>query len=666
MNKKDPTGRLARWSLFLQPFNLSIKYRPGKCNQNADSLSRAPVNAITVQSIMVDDWVTAQKEDTFCQQILKDLEKATSQTEQGGPQLRDITSDDNFQILPNNLLANASGKIVVPAKLQKEIMIRYHDHKLAGHFGVTKTLSIIRAKYFWPKMIPQIQAHVRNCLLCAKRKAHTTCKAPMQPIPPSEYIWERIAMDIMGPLPESSRNYKYILVIMEYATKYVIATPMRDMTAATVMRKLIKHVILKEGISSVILTDRGPNFLSNDMKELSRQLGVKQVRTTAYHPQTDGLVENFNKTLTDMLTAHVHKEPINWDIHLDYCISCYNQSIHISTKESPFFLLKGRDPLEPTDLRPPMRYRLAQNENNIFSQQWHQAVELARANILIAQDKQKQNYDKNIRECIFEEGDQVLQKESHSQTGKFYMRWDGPFIIIKKLSNVNVVIRDPRNDASWTVHINRLRKWNGKNEAEKDEIENGNLPTENGKPTENEKATENEKPTANGFEKTTENEPTETTDETQIQHTNDSKTNETNNELRNENVDENDTLFTDETLTKTTSEMPTENSRQRESDATSLGLGLQGEQATEQAGIQVNDTVPPRAIASTPQPASAGTLPVAPARRGRGRPRKTDKQKEKSNDGPNAERQEKTDGKIAQPTRYSLRQSIKIPKKLTY
>ena len=402
------------------------------------------------------------------------------------------------------------------------------------------------------------------------------------------------------------------------------------------------------------------------MKELSRQLGVKQVRTTAYHPQTDGLVENFNKTLADMLTAHVHKEPINWDIHLDYCISCYNQSIHISTKESPFFLLKGRDPLEPTDLRPPMRYRLAQNENNIFSQQWHQAVELARANILIAQDKQKQNYDKNIRECIFEEGDQVLQKESHSQTGKFYMRWDGPFIIIKKLSNVNVVIRDPRNDASWTVHINRLRKWNGKNEAEKDEIENGNLPTENGKPTENEKATENEKPTANGFEKTTENEPTETTDETQIQHTNDSETNETNDELRNENVDENDTLFTDETLTKTTSEMPTENSRQRESDATSLGLGLQGEQATEQAGIQVNDTVPPRAIASTPQPASAGTLPVAPARRGRGRPRKTDKQKEKSNDGPNAERQEKTDGKIAQPTRYSLRQSIKIPKKLTY
>ena len=146
-------------------------------------------------------------------------------------------------------------------------------------------------------------------------------------------------------------------------------------------------------------------------------------------------------------------------------------------------------------------------------------------------------------------------------------------------------------------------------------------------------------------------------------HTNDSETNETNDELRNENVDENDTLFTDETLTKT-SETPTENSRQLEIDATSLGL--QGEQATEQAGIQVNDTVPPRAIASTPQPASAGTLPVAPARRGRGRPRKTDQQKEKSNDGPNAERQEKTDGKIAQPTRYRLRQSIKIPKKLTY
>ncbi len=362
MNKKDPTGRLARWSLFLQPFNLNIKYRPGKSNQNADSLSRAPVNAITVGLSMVDDWIAAQKEDTFCKEVFKTMAEETNATEQRGPQLRDISKDDGFIFLPNKLLANASGKIVVPAKLQKEIMTRYHDHKLAGHFGMTKTLSTIRAKYFWPRMIPQIQEHIRNCLFCAKRKAHTTCKAPLQPIPPSDYIFERIAMDIMGPLPESSRGHKYILVIMEYATKYVIATPMKDITSATVIKKLIKHVILKEGIPSVILTDRGTNFLSDDMKELGRQLGLKQVRTTAYHPQTDGLVENFNKTLADMLTAHVQREPQNWDIHLDYCISCYNQTVHISTKETPFFLIKGRDPLEPTDLRPPMRYRLTENE----------------------------------------------------------------------------------------------------------------------------------------------------------------------------------------------------------------------------------------------------------------------------------------------------------------
>lgn len=360
------------------------------------------------------------------------MESQTNLTEQRGPQLRDISKDDSFIFLPNKLLANASGRLVVPAKFQKEIMIRYHDHKLAGHFGIAKTLSTIRAKYFWPRMIPQIQEHIRNCLFCAKRKAHTSCKAPLQPITPSDYIFERVAMDIMGPLPESSRGHKYILVIMEYATKYVIATPMKDITSATVMKKFIKHVILKEGIPSVILTDRGTNFLSDDMKELSQQLGLKQVRTTAYHPQTDGLVENFNKTLADMLTAHVQREPQNWDIHLDYCVSCYNQTAHISTKETQFFLIKGRDPLEPTDLRPPIRFRLVQNENNVFSQQWHQALEIARANILISQEKQKFSYDKDVRNCEFEEGDQVLQKISHTQTGKFYMRWDGPLIIVKK------------------------------------------------------------------------------------------------------------------------------------------------------------------------------------------------------------------------------------------
>ena len=151
--------------------------------------------------------------------------------------------------------------------------------------------------------------HVNNCLVCARRKAARGSKAPLQPIPIAEYIWQRVAMDIMGPVPQSYKGNEYILVIMEYTTRYVIALPLKETSSNTVMRKFIKHIVNREGIPSEILTDRGSNFLSHSMDELCQQLGIKQLRTIAYHPQTDGAVERFNRTLGDMLTAHVANEP---------------------------------------------------------------------------------------------------------------------------------------------------------------------------------------------------------------------------------------------------------------------------------------------------------------------------------------------------------------------
>ena len=103
------------------------------------------------------------------------------------------------------------------------------------------------------------------------------------------------------------------------------------------------------------------------MKELLQQLGVKQLKTTAYHPQCDGLVERFNRTMFDMLASYVSDDPSNWDEYLNYVTSAHNTSVQASTNETPFYLLYGRDPLEPNDLNEPMRFRLTTNENNIFT-----------------------------------------------------------------------------------------------------------------------------------------------------------------------------------------------------------------------------------------------------------------------------------------------------------
>ncbi len=121
--------------------------------------------------------------------------------------------------------------------------------------------------------------------------------------------------------PVSNKGNNIILVIIEYVTRYVIAVPLKETSAQTIMRKFIKHVINAEGILSELLTDQGKNFQSTTMAELRKQLGIIQLRTTAYHPQTDGAVERANRSIGDILSAHVHNNPRECDEHLNYVVA---------------------------------------------------------------------------------------------------------------------------------------------------------------------------------------------------------------------------------------------------------------------------------------------------------------------------------------------------------
>jgi hypothetical protein len=115
-----------------------------------------------------------------------------------------------------------------------------------------------------------------------------------------------------------------------------------------------------------------------------------------------------------------------------------------------------------------MRNRVLTDQNNVFSQQWQEAIELAKSKLVIAQARQKKYYDRSVKECSFKKNDHVLMKIMSVQTGKFYMRWDGPFIIVKKLSDMNYVIHHVTDDYQIVVHVNRLRKWNGDPKSIKD------------------------------------------------------------------------------------------------------------------------------------------------------------------------------------------------------
>ena len=123
----------------------------------------------------------------------------------------------------------------------------------------------------------------------------------------------------------------------------------KDQTALTIAKLLMTEIVPRHGVPSELLSDRGTLFLSSLMYELYHLLGIKKINTMAYHPQTDGLVERFNRTLTDMLAKTVEVGGADWDVRLPYVLFSYRSSLQESTQESPFYLLYGRDPQLPVE-----------------------------------------------------------------------------------------------------------------------------------------------------------------------------------------------------------------------------------------------------------------------------------------------------------------------------
>ena len=187
----------------------------------------------------------------------------------------------------------------------------------------------------------------RGCLVCA---THSTGRAPCPPLTPLPVAgpFDHVGVDVIQ-FPRSHSGNLYAVVFMDYLTKWPEVFPVPDQSAATIARLLVEEIVSRHGVPSEVLSDRGCASLSGLMKEMETLLGFHKVNTSAYHPQTDGLVERFNRTLTSMLAKKMEKEGRDWDQHLPYVLFAYRASQQQSTRESPFFLLYGRDPRLPVE-----------------------------------------------------------------------------------------------------------------------------------------------------------------------------------------------------------------------------------------------------------------------------------------------------------------------------
>ncbi|XP_032402498.1 protein NYNRIN-like [Xiphophorus hellerii] len=218
-------------------------------------------------------------------------------------------SADEF-VLQKNILYRQQGafrQLVVPRDARGMVLTLGHSIPWAGHLGTHKTLARIKRHFYWPGLRTAVAQFCRTCSQCQLTSNKFPSRAPLQPLPLIDTPFERLGMDIVGPLERSKSGYRYMLVITDYATKYPEVFPLKTIKARAVAVSLVQH-FSRVGFPCEIVTDQGTNFMSALLKQVYQLLGIKGVRTTPYHPQTDGLTERFNQTLKQMLQKY-HRPP---------------------------------------------------------------------------------------------------------------------------------------------------------------------------------------------------------------------------------------------------------------------------------------------------------------------------------------------------------------------
>jgi hypothetical protein len=311
-----------------------------------------------------------------------------------------------------------------------------HNDPTAGHFAVDAMANKIKTRYYWPQYYEDIKRYVAACDACQKRGRNKRNNV-LHPIPVHSAFYQ-IGIDIVGPLPRTQRNKKYIVVAMDYLTKWPEARAISEATAEKVAEFIYEQIICQHGCPQIILSDRGTHFNNNMISKLLEKFSINHLLSTPYHPQTNGLVERFNRTICESL-AKLSKKTNDWDLFIAPTLFAYRTTKHSTTKIEPFFLVYGRSarlPMDETEDASPT------NENDrlhLLIDDVPHIRSKARDTIYHVQTKQKDFHDKKLKKpCDFQIGDKVLYFKvalDQSHSGKFNPKWKGPYYVHQVLPN---------------------------------------------------------------------------------------------------------------------------------------------------------------------------------------------------------------------------------------
>jgi hypothetical protein len=462
---KKLNRRQARWSLYLSRFDFTLHHRPGRTMGKSDALSRRPdhgsgsednsnivlldANLFAVRALevvvaegeereMVREIRAKVKEglvEDSVAAMVKGLKESKSRTVQGAEwNLREglVLYRDRIYV-PND------------PDLRRRIVAQHHDTKVAGHAGRWKTLELVARSYWWPQMSRYIGTYCRTCDMCLRTKKDR--RAPvghLQPLAIPQYPWQIVSVDFITELPEAN-GYDAVMVAVDTLGKRAhFMETHTTITASGAARLYLNHIWKLHGLPEGMISDRGPQFVAEFMRELYRLLGIRMASSTAYHPQTDGQTERVNQELEQYIRIFVSERQDNWNELLPLGEFQYNNHVHSATQTVPFLIDHGRLPRMGFEPRQESKVEAV----NEFVGRMKEGLEEARSALKKAKDDMVRYYDRHHGPTPqYKVGDRVFLDASDLRTTrpshKLAHRFVGPYSIKRKVGTHAYELRLP-------------------------------------------------------------------------------------------------------------------------------------------------------------------------------------------------------------------------------